>query len=83
MSQVSLRWLLQKPYVPSVVIGARTVDQLVDNMGAGSGWELSTDEVILSCFTHKCNMARTFFLRIMWLKVTKLCLSAALDEDIG
>ena len=47
MAQVSLRWLLQKPYIPSVVIGARTVDQLVDNMGAGTGWELSPDEVIL------------------------------------
>ena len=46
MAQVSLRWLLQKPYIPSVVIGARTVDQLVDNMGAGAGWELSPDEVI-------------------------------------
>ena len=47
MAQVSLRWLLQKPYVPSVVIGARTVDQLVDNMGAGTGWNLLPDEVIL------------------------------------
>ena len=48
MAQVSLRWLLQKPYIPSVVIGARTVDQLVDNMGAGTGWGLSPDEVTLS-----------------------------------
>ena len=45
MAQVSLRWLLQKEVVPSVVIGAKTVAQLVDNMGAGSGWSLTQDEV--------------------------------------
>lgn len=31
-SQVALRWLLQKPCVPSVLIGARTIDQFHDNL---------------------------------------------------
>jgi aryl-alcohol dehydrogenase-like predicted oxidoreductase len=33
-AQVSLAWLLQRPAVTSVVIGARTMEQLVDNLGA-------------------------------------------------
>jgi aryl-alcohol dehydrogenase-like predicted oxidoreductase len=35
-SQVALAWLLHKPAVCSVIAGARTVDQLKDNAGAGS-----------------------------------------------
>ncbi len=34
-SQVSLAWLLAQPAVTSVILGARTVDQLHDNLGAG------------------------------------------------
>ena len=45
MAQVSLRWLLQKEIVPSVIIGAKNVKQLEDNMGAASGWELSQEQV--------------------------------------
>ena len=45
-SQVALRWLLQrgKP-VTSVVIGARNIQQLEENMVAGTGWELSSEEM--------------------------------------
>ena len=43
--QVPIRWLLQKPNVPSVVIGPRTIEHLNDLMGAGNGWQLSQDEV--------------------------------------
>ncbi|XP_046573745.1 1-deoxyxylulose-5-phosphate synthase YajO-like [Haliotis rubra] len=45
MAQVSLRWLLQKDVVPSVIIGATTLAQLDDNLGAGSGWTLSAEEM--------------------------------------
>lgn len=38
-AQVSLRWLLQKPGVTSVLVGARTEEQLRDNLGA-VGWRL-------------------------------------------
>lgn len=33
-SQVALAWLAAQPAVTSVILGARTVDQLVDNLGA-------------------------------------------------
>ncbi|MEM6931426.1 MAG: aldo/keto reductase, partial [Myxococcota bacterium] len=33
-SQVALAWLLSKPEVSSVIIGARTTEQLDDNIGA-------------------------------------------------
>jgi aryl-alcohol dehydrogenase-like predicted oxidoreductase len=34
VSQVALAWLLVKPHVSSVIFGARTMDQLADNLGA-------------------------------------------------
>ncbi|KAK7497060.1 hypothetical protein BaRGS_00011796, partial [Batillaria attramentaria] len=45
MAQVSLRWLLQKPVVTSVIIGATKMHQLDDNMGAANGWELTKEEM--------------------------------------
>lgn len=43
-AQVALRWLLQRPGVTAPIIGARTVEQLTDNLGA-VGWELSAEQV--------------------------------------
>ncbi|XP_053375382.1 1-deoxyxylulose-5-phosphate synthase YajO-like [Mercenaria mercenaria] len=43
--QVSLRWLLQKDVVCSVIIGATSLKQLEDNMGASTGWSLSDEEM--------------------------------------
>jgi len=43
-SQVALAWLLAQPAVTSVILGARTVEQLDDNMGA-SGLVLTADEL--------------------------------------
>lgn len=34
MSQVALAWLVDRPTVTSVILGARTTDQLADNLGA-------------------------------------------------
>jgi len=45
--QVAIRWILQKDFVSSVIIGAKSVQQLEDNMGAGSGWSLTADEMKL------------------------------------
>ena len=42
-SQVAIAWLLTRPAMTSVILGARTVDQLVDNLGA-TDLELSADE---------------------------------------
>lgn len=43
-AQVALRWLLQQPVVTAPIIGARTMEQLDDNLGA-TGWELSAEQV--------------------------------------
>jgi aryl-alcohol dehydrogenase-like predicted oxidoreductase len=42
--QVALNWLLQRPTVSTVVIGARNEQQLKDNLGA-VGWNLTADQV--------------------------------------
>lgn len=44
VAQIALAWLLHKPAVTSVIIGARKEAQLVDNLGAVS-IELSEDEM--------------------------------------
>jgi aryl-alcohol dehydrogenase-like predicted oxidoreductase len=43
-AQVALNWLRAKESVTSVIIGARTMANLVDNLRAAT-WELSADEV--------------------------------------
>jgi aryl-alcohol dehydrogenase-like predicted oxidoreductase len=43
-AQVALAWLLHRPGVTSVVVGARTDEQLADNLGAAD-LELSPEEV--------------------------------------
>ncbi|KAI8489862.1 hypothetical protein Bbelb_324920 [Branchiostoma belcheri] len=45
VAQVSLRWLLQKDVVSSVIIGVKTLQQLEDNMGAAAGWELTQQQM--------------------------------------
>jgi aryl-alcohol dehydrogenase-like predicted oxidoreductase len=42
--QVALNWLLQRPTVSTVVIGARDEKQLKDNLGA-IGWSLTPEQV--------------------------------------
>ncbi|MFP5316495.1 MAG: aldo/keto reductase [Actinomycetes bacterium] len=43
-SQVALAWVAQQPAVTSVILGARTTEQLADNLGA-AGLLLSEDEI--------------------------------------
>jgi aryl-alcohol dehydrogenase-like predicted oxidoreductase len=43
MAQVALAWLVDRPLVSSVILGARTLDQLRDNLGA-VGLHLSPEE---------------------------------------
>jgi len=45
VAQVSLRWLLQKHNVTSVIFGARTVKQMEDNLGAAKGWKLTDEDI--------------------------------------
>lgn len=44
VAQVALNWLLQRPTVSTVVIGARNEEQLVQNLGA-VGWNLTPEQV--------------------------------------
>jgi aryl-alcohol dehydrogenase-like predicted oxidoreductase len=46
MSQVAIAWVLARPPVRSVILGARTLAQLDDNLAAG-GLDLSEDETHL------------------------------------
>jgi aryl-alcohol dehydrogenase-like predicted oxidoreductase len=43
-AQIALNWLLRQEGVTTPIIGARTMDQLEDNLGA-SGWELDEGQV--------------------------------------
>ena len=42
--QVAINWLLQRPTVSSVIVGARTDEQLIENLGA-VGWALTASQV--------------------------------------
>jgi aryl-alcohol dehydrogenase-like predicted oxidoreductase len=42
--QIAINWLLQRPTVSSVIIGARNEAQLKDNLGA-VGWSLDADQM--------------------------------------
>ena len=44
IAQVALAWLLSRPQVSTVIIGAKTPEQLTDNMGA-SGLQLTVEDL--------------------------------------
>ena len=44
VTQIALNWLLQRPTVSSVIVGARNEEQLRQNLGA-VGWKLSAEQV--------------------------------------
>jgi aryl-alcohol dehydrogenase-like predicted oxidoreductase len=44
LPQIALNWLLQRPTVASVLIGARDEEQLKQNLGA-LGWQLTADQM--------------------------------------
>ncbi len=44
VAQVALNWLLQRPTVSNIVVGARNEEQLVQNLGA-VGWNLTAEQV--------------------------------------
>ena len=45
-TQIALNWLLQRPTVSSVIIGARNEEQLMQNLGA-VGWALAPEHIAL------------------------------------
>jgi aryl-alcohol dehydrogenase-like predicted oxidoreductase len=42
--QIALNWLLQRPTVANIIVGARNEEQLRQNLGA-VGWNLSKEQV--------------------------------------
>jgi aryl-alcohol dehydrogenase-like predicted oxidoreductase len=42
--QIALNWLLQRPTVSNIIIGARNEEQLRQNLGA-VGWKLTMEQV--------------------------------------
>ncbi|ALV04740.1 aldo/keto reductase [Roseateles depolymerans] len=53
VAQVALNWVLRRPSVANVVIGARNEEQLQQNLGA-LGWELSAEDIArLDDASHK------------------------------
>ena len=44
VSQISLNWLLSRPTVANIVVGARNEEQLKQNLGA-IGWSLTPDQI--------------------------------------
>lgn len=42
--QIAINWLLQRPAISSVIIGARNEQQLKDNLGA-IGWQLNAEQI--------------------------------------
>ena len=44
VAQIALNWLLRKPTVSTIVIGARNEEQLKQNIGA-EGWQLTPGQV--------------------------------------
>ncbi|MEJ0106831.1 MAG: aldo/keto reductase [Bacteroidota bacterium] len=44
IAQVAINWVLQRPTVSSIIIGARNEDQLKQNLGA-VGWNLTTEQL--------------------------------------
>jgi aryl-alcohol dehydrogenase-like predicted oxidoreductase len=44
VTQIALNWLLQRPTVASVIVGARNEEQLKQNLGA-IGWQLTAEQM--------------------------------------
>ncbi|WP_457641176.1 aldo/keto reductase [Persephonella sp.] len=44
VSQVALNWVKSKPFVSSIIIGVRSLEQLKDNLGCVN-WDLSSEDV--------------------------------------
>jgi L-glyceraldehyde 3-phosphate reductase len=54
LAQMSIAWLLAKPYITSVLIGASRWPQIEDNLGALQNTSFSADE--LAAIDHACSL---------------------------
>ncbi len=44
IAQTAINWLLRRPAISSVIVGARNIEQLKDNIG-GSDWQLAQEDM--------------------------------------
>ncbi|WP_437736976.1 aldo/keto reductase [Sorangium sp. So ce1335] len=58
--QVAINWLLQRPSVANVIIGARNEEQLRQNLGA-VGWNLTAEQVAKLEAASKTRLAYPYF----------------------
>ncbi|XXR91676.1 aldo/keto reductase [Sorangium sp. So ce406] len=58
--QVAINWLLQRPSVANVIIGARNEEQLRQNLGA-VGWSLTAEQVAKLDAASKTRLAYPYF----------------------
>ncbi|MGK3982077.1 aldo/keto reductase [Sorangium sp. So ce136] len=58
--QIALNWLLQRPSVANVIIGARNEEQLRQNLGA-VGWSLTPEQVAKLDAASKTRLAYPYF----------------------
>ncbi|XXT23365.1 aldo/keto reductase [Sorangium sp. So ce429] len=58
--QVAINWLLQRPSVANVIIGARNEEQLRQNLGA-IGWSLTPEQVAKLDAASKTRLAYPYF----------------------
>ena len=47
LSQMAISWLLKDPRVTSVLIGARTIEQLEENLGSTTAPAFTQEELLL------------------------------------
>ncbi|EPX54991.1 Oxidoreductase [Cystobacter fuscus DSM 2262] len=58
--QIALNWLLQRPTVANVIIGARNEEQLRQNLGA-VGWNLTPEQVARLDVASTTTLAYPYF----------------------
>ncbi len=58
--QIAINWLLQRPTVSSVIIGARNAEQLEQNLGAVS-WNLTPEQVAKLDAASATNLAYPYW----------------------
>ncbi|WP_438029355.1 aldo/keto reductase [Sorangium sp. So ce233] len=58
--QIAINWLLQRPSVANVIIGARNEEQLRQNLGA-VGWNLTAEQVAKLDAASKTRLAYPYF----------------------
>jgi aryl-alcohol dehydrogenase-like predicted oxidoreductase len=44
VAQIAINWLLQRPTIANIIIGARNEEQLQQNLGA-IGWNLTSEQI--------------------------------------